>query len=110
MKKIVSTLIGLTLCASAQAEFLTGNDLYNRLNDSVSYTQGTSMGYVMGVFDSHQRATHCAPNTVTAGQVRDMAKAYLEAVPHLRHYAADSLLRELFKTAWPCQNNNRNTL
>lgn len=110
MKKLTAAMIGLTLCATAQAEFYSGNDVYQKFSDPDPFVRGISMGFVIGVFDVGQRAWHCAPGTVTAGQVRDLAKTYLENNPAIRHQPAEKLLRDLYRAAWPCQNTNRNNL
>lgn len=110
MKKLATTLVGLTLCASAHAEFWSGNDVYHNLSDPDPFTRGMATGFVIGVFDVGQRAVWCAPDTVTVGQVRDMAKSYLNLTPDVRHRPAESILRDLFKAAWPCPKTNRNTL
>lgn len=110
MKKIVATLTALTFCASAQAEFFSGNDIHQRLSDSDPFVRGLAAGFVAGVFDVGQRVWHCAPNTVSVGQVRDLAKAYLENSPGIRHQPAEKLMRELHEAAWPCPKSSRNQL
>lgn len=108
MKTIATAIIGLTLCASAQAEFLTGNDLLSRLQSSDVAIRMTGLGYVMGVFDASQGAAHCAPNDagITAGQVRDITTLWLERNPAQRHETADRLVVNMLSQLWPCQRRN----
>lgn len=112
MKKIITAVVWLTACATAQAEFLTGNNLLSKMNgDGMDKAQ--AIGYVQGVFDTGQGVFHCTPNGqhITTGQIYDMAKYYLEASPEKRHYSADSLIVGMLTKAWPCpKKENRNTL
>lgn len=89
--------------ASAQAEFLSGNDLLERLDHRDTSMQLMGLGYVMGVHDAMRGVTHCSPASVTAGQVRDMVRQALVAIPDLRHQAADAYVSSVLKQAWPCQ-------
>lgn len=102
MKRYLVAL--LFVPAMAQAEFMTGNKLLSDMKSQSVIDQAIALGYVQGVFDSHQQATHCAPRVgdITAGQVRDLALQYLEQNPALRHKNADFILGELFKRVWPC--------
>ena len=101
MKKII-TIIALFVAASAHAEFKDGNKLLSELNHEVFYTRGVAMGYIMGVSDAGAGVIHCAPPNVTAGQVQDMVKNYLESTPAMRHWTADVIINYVLKSAWPC--------
>lgn len=104
MKKL---LIALLFPIAAHAEFYTGNILLDKLQSHNTIDKAVALGYVMGVFDANQGATHCAGNRdITAGQIQDMARAYLENNPSNRNRTADILLGELFKKAWPCTGRN----
>ena len=100
MKKWLVCL--LFVPAMARAEFETGNTLYTKMMDQ---SIGEKM-YVMGVFDVYVNVTFCPGNQtgITAGQIRDMASAWLAANPTQRNRNAEALLNEIFKKAWPCQN------
>ena len=102
MKKYLIAL--LFVPAMAQAEFLDGNMLLSRMQSHKDSDQFIAMGYVQGVFDTTQRASHCAPSGtgITVGQIFDMVKLFLESNPALRHLSADSLAAETFKRVWPC--------
>jgi hypothetical protein len=105
MKKLAAALIGLTICASARAEFWSGNDLLQRLQSTEIVNQMAGLGYVMGVFDAAQGAGHCAPNNtgISTGQVRDMARLWLEQNPVQRNMSADRLVVQMLSEIWPCR-------
>lgn len=92
----------------ASAEFMSGNDLLNKQRSSSVVDNMVALGYVQGVFDASQSVSHCASGAVTAGQVNDMARQYLEMYPSIRNKTADVLLTELFRKTWPCANRGRN--
>lgn len=104
MKKLL--IVFLLLPALAKAEFMTGNDLLTKQRASSIVDNMVALGYVQGVFDATQRVIHCADGAITAGQVNDMARQYLEMYPTIRNKTADVLLTELFKKTWPCANRN----
>jgi hypothetical protein len=87
----------------AQAQFKTGNKLYEQITSSSQMEQMNAIGYVMGVSDALQWALVCAPSTVNAGQMVDMTRLYIERVPARRHLAADMLIMEVLRAAWPCK-------
>lgn len=101
-------IIGLLLIpAVAQAEFMDGNILLHKQRSSSVVENMVALGYVQGVFDATQQITHCAPNSILAGQVNDLVKQYLEHNPALRNKTADVLLSDLFRKTWPCVNRQR---
>jgi len=103
------TILALALiCGNAQADFYTGNDLLQRLDSESHGEKMLALGYVMGVFDVGQSVLHCSPATVTAGQIRDMAAAYLRGFPAKRHRAAELLINEVLAAAWPCPKKGTN--
>jgi hypothetical protein len=104
MKKLLVAL--LMLPALARAEFWTGNNLYNKLSSNDTIDRIQAIGYVMGVFDVYVNVTFCPADqsSITAGQVRDMALAWLAANPATRNKTAESLINDAFKQAWPCRN------
>lgn len=108
MKKYLAIL--LMVPCLARAEFWTGNNLYNSLTSSETADRIHAMGYVMGVFDVYINVTFCPGNQngITAGQIRDMAIAWLSVNSATRNRTAEALLNDMFKQAWPCkQRNNR---
>lgn len=107
----MKTTIAIALMAPTFvcAEFLSGNDLLQRLQSQNIIEQTTALGYVMGVFDASQRSVHCAPDGsgITAGQVRDLARIFLEQNPAQRNQSADVLLMEMLSQIWPCRNGKQ---
>ena len=91
----------LALCATAQAEFKDGNKLYSDLTGNHG-AQMLALGYITGVADALGGVTHCAPANVTAGQIFDMTKQYLEENPSLRHFTADLIVSRVLGRTWPC--------
>jgi hypothetical protein len=90
----------------AHAEFWTGNDLQRKIQSSDIGDRVQALGYMQGVFDANQRVKHCAPDNIgiTAGQVNDIVKQYLDANPALRNFSADLLVTDALKRIWPCAN------
>ena len=105
MKKLI--VIALLVCASAHAEFKDGNKLLSEMNGNHS-NQMSAIGYVMGVSDALMGITFCGPSTITAGQVHDMIKQYLEQFPADRHNSADRIINHVLKAAWPCAKRGQN--
>ena len=102
MKKFL-ILAAWAVVLPAQAQFKTGNKLYEQITSSSQMEQMNAIGYVMGVSDALQWALVCAPSTVNAGQMVDMTRLYIERVPARRHLAADTLIMEVLRAAWPCK-------
>lgn len=91
---------------SAHAEFWDGNTLLSRI-DGTTGQQNAALGYVMGVADVHHNITQCAPDGVTAGQMRDMVRNYLNNTPAVRHLPAAPLILHVLKGTWPCNNQRK---
>ena len=89
------------VCTAAHAEFKDGNKLLSDMNGNHS-TQMNAIGYVTGVADALAGITFCGPATVTAGQIYDMIKQYLDLYPANRHNTADRIINHVLKSAWPC--------
>lgn len=105
MKAIISTIL-LTLSTAASANFYTGNDLLERLNDPAR--DYFAMGYIAGVSDLGLREYHCPPSTVTLGQMRDMVYRSLTTNPSNRHMGAALLVTLTFMEKWPCEKKGGN--
>lgn len=106
MKKLIAA-VALCATTTAHATFLTGNDLLNRMKDSSVVPQMVAMGYVIGIADAMNEATHCLPNGVTMGQVRDVVKQFLEEKPETRHRPADLIVYVVLKNTWPCAEKKK---
>lgn len=103
MKRVFAVLLFLPMMA--HAEFMTGNNLLEKQRSSSVVENMVALGYVQGVFDASQSVSHCASGAITAGQVNDLVRQYLELYPSIRNKTADVILTELFKKTWPCANN-----
>ena len=103
-------LVALVMTTAAQAgTFWDSNTLYNKLQGN-TMEQMQALGYIMGAADALDTATICAPNNVTAGQINDMMKNYLENYPAVRHLAADSLISLVLGRMWPCEKKKGQSL
>lgn len=107
MKKL---LVGLLMVpCMAQAEFETGNTLLADLQASGLVSRAVALGYIKGVADVYMHVTFCPPGAgsgITAGQVQDIVRNYLEINPAIRHKTAESIINDALKKTWPCANNN----
>lgn len=100
MKKLI--FAAALICTGAQAEFWTGNDLLAKINSNELADRTAAIGYIMGVFDSSHSVSHCPPQNVTAGQVRDMVVKSLNDGVAARHMSADGFVVYTLKNTWPC--------
>ena len=94
--------IAIVASFSANAEFLTGNMLLERLESQDPFTNGMGLGYVAGVYDVTRGFAHCPPQTITLGQVADMTKMLLNSRPDLRHKTADIFVVLPLRNLFPC--------
>ena len=102
MKRLFITLTA-ALAFSAQAQFISGNTLYERLTSNNHGNTMWSMGYVTGVSDAYNGELFCVPQTVTVGQITDMARRALESRPQDRHLPADILIMLALFDVFPCK-------
>lgn len=100
MKKLL--LITALMCTGAHAQFKTGNELLADMQDSVSFRNGVSIGYIMGVADAGNGSTFCLPSNVSAGQLNDMVRNALIETPAVRHLHASSMIDFILNRTWPC--------
>lgn len=87
---------------AAHAQFLTGNELYERMQ-STGPKLVNAQAYVMGVADSELGVEWCPPNSVTVRQVFDLTSRVLEALPERRHENASYFVSAAIRNAWPCK-------
>ena len=100
MRKLLA--LALMVPTFAFAEFFSGADLLARMKGEPA-DRLLATGYVMGVFDSHQNATNCAPNGVVSGELTSVMQRYLETLPApVMRSSADMILSAAFEKAWPC--------
>lgn len=106
MKKLIASLLFVPIMA--HAEFFSGNDLLEKLQSADVLSRVQALGYIQGVADAAQNALSCVPNGVTAGQLNDMVKNYLQNVPANRNKSADSIIVYILRQTWPCANRQSN--
>lgn len=102
MKKLM--LLTMLITSTAQAEFLTGNMLLQRMQSASNTENMVALGYVMGVFDTKHSVNHCPSSNVSTGQARDVVKQFLESYPSVRDHTADMLVQVALAAAWPCKD------
>ncbi len=92
------------VASSAHAFFKDGNKLLSELNNNsgTNVMPAIGIGYIVGVSDALYGITHCPPENVTAGQIRDMVKNYLENTPAIRHLPANQIVVAVLRGVWPC--------
>ncbi len=97
-------LILMLMCGSAHAFFKDGNKLLSELNNNsgTNVMPAIGIGYITGVADALYGITNCPPQNVTAGQLTDMVKNYLENTPAIRHLPANQIISHVLKSVWPC--------
>lgn len=103
MKKIALILSALSL--SANAAFMSGNDLLAKLNGNAD--DRTLGGYfISGAADAYMGVLACPPSTVTYRQIIDMTKTAIENTPTIREKPGDWFVLFVMKEAWPCKRGS----
>lgn len=98
---------------TAEAGYLTGNDLHSKCTASDSFDAGVCAGYIAGaasvLIDSDAlipgiKTRLCVPQQqVPLGQIVDVAKLYLVKHPEKRHQEAWGLISLALRDAFPCE-------
>jgi hypothetical protein len=101
MKKLI--LLAALLAGTAHAQFMSGNELLDRLNDPGTAKPMVALGYVMGVLDAHYNTEICPPEQVQIGQASDVIKQWLQNNPDKRHLPAAIIVRVILRQTWPCK-------
>ena len=103
MKLAKSIILSAVLFAgAAQAQFISGNTLYDRMNGSHGNTMW-AIGYVTGVADAYNGEMFCIPKSATVGQIKDIAERFLIDRPQDRHLPADILIMLALVDLFPCK-------
>lgn len=104
MKKLI--LILAMLGSSAHAQFITGNELYTRMQDTGSqHHRSFTMGYITGVHDAYDGFLFCLNGNVTIGQIRDVTYAWLAANPQFRDKPGSFSVVNALREIWPCKTS-----
>ena len=115
----VATAVGIAIAQPARGEYFSGNALeeYGRVYDRVKVREVTSAadnlklgiwyGYVAGAADAVNGTSYCPPERVTLGQVSDIIRRYMAAMPEHMHHTADVVVAAALGNAYPCPRQNR---
>jgi len=101
MKHII-TALALVASTTASAQFYNGNELLHRMDSAEAHNQMLAMGYVAGVVDMTRGEYHCAPFTVSLGQVKDLTQNAIRNDPASRHLSGAVLVTLAMMGVWPC--------
>lgn len=106
MKQLViaATLLAAT---NAHAEFWSGTKLRDMLAEKPGVNAGAAHGYIIGVHDAGEGVVHCSPSTAKAGDVVNVVRIYMDAVPHTLSKSADAVVFDALKARWPCANKGQ---
>ena len=112
---VFAAIIGaIAIVRTAEADYLTGNELHWRCSGSDPVDRVLCMGYISGAasvlidvdpFIARPTGTGtrlCVPQ-VPLGQMVDVVKVYLVAHPEKRHEAAWALVSFALREAFPCK-------
>ena len=105
MRSIIAAAL-IAASASANAQFVTGNNLLNHMESKSHGDKMYGIGYVVGVIDSMNGYVFCLPRSFTVGQAFDMVQNYLTNVPADRHLAADVITGKVLAASFPCPKGN----
>lgn len=104
MKKLLLSL--LFVSASASAHFIDGNDLNNRIHGDVG-PRNFALGYLAGVADAMDGSTHCIPDGVTLGQLRELMTRFMNKNVSNRHWDASLLTMMMLQETYPCKKGKK---
>lgn len=111
MKKLTSRIALAGLLVSGPAWSLNGNDLVNLIpsyeSDAADFKAGMLMGYIVGVSETANGVTFCAPPAVTNGQNVAIVVKYLRNNPEKWANAADGLVMDALMSAHPACKNRK---
>lgn len=102
MKKIIFTMLAL-FTGSAHADFYTGNKLKSLCNSQNYVESSVCIGYTVGITDSFSGYLFCPPAEVTAGQLVEMVKKYMNENPAKLHEPSSSIVVDAIKKDFPCK-------
>lgn len=102
MKRLI--LVAALVSGSAHAQFYSGNDLLEKLDNNSSVVQRMfALGYVAGVLDTVIGVQVCPPDQVQIGQAKDVVHRWLQNNPDKRQFSASSIVIFALKQSWPCK-------
>jgi hypothetical protein len=104
-------MIGSETRSASGAEgraYFVGNQLHEYCQSTELWQKSECRGYVAGVVDTlkyvgkNGKYEICISDLVSRGQLRDIAKKYLENHPEMRHYLGWVLVYNSMRDAFPC--------
>lgn len=104
VKFIAALAVGIAaLPATAQAEWMDGNQLHDVCMTTAPLDRATCLSYVIGVLDGMRFLPQppITPKAATAGQIRDVVGKYLADNPALRDQQARMIVKAAIIDAWP---------
>jgi len=96
----------LALALPAQAQFVDGNGLLDRMNDTGAVKPMVALGFILGVADSFRGTEVCVPTNVQAGQLYDLVHQWLRANPDKRHLEGAAIVLVSLNRTWPCKKTD----
>jgi hypothetical protein len=103
--------MALVLALPAEAEYLSGAELFDHCLSPRSSAEATCLGYVAGVADlviAYETEADpalkqlCIPATATPEKLLDIVRKYLAANPEQRSQTAHLLVFSALRKAFPC--------
>lgn len=98
---VLALLLILAVSTQSLGSFMDGNKLYGYANSDDPVELSIFFGYVVGTIDAHWGAL-CIPKDASSAQVKDIAKKYLDDHPEERHLAAERVVVNAIREAFPC--------
>jgi hypothetical protein len=110
MRWWLACLLLLTVAGPARAEYVSGNELFDRCSAPHSAAESNCLGFVLGVADTvvayqvNPKVLQqvCIPSSATAEQLLDVVRKYLVANPEQRGWTATLLVFNALLSAFPC--------
>ena len=98
----VALLFPIFLDTTAFADFMNGNDAYERCRSRTEACAGMMMAATDMLTYFQGRKNVCMPGKVSVAQLRDVFLRHLEAQPELRHMNFNHLFYQAMNKAFPC--------
>lgn len=104
MRQLLAVLFLLSVSSQVQAQFFTGNDLHTHCTRPGYFADGFCFGYVTSAYDSMMLDRFTCPKSrgVSAQQLVDVVKQFLQKNPAVRNQAASGLVRVAIGEAFDC--------
>ncbi len=101
MKKILFCSLFVFSNFVFSSAYVNGNEIYSKLNSNVIADNTFAWGYIMAVADS--RFVNCKMTYITARQIVDSVKKFLDENPNQRQYTASSIVEFVIMKDYNCK-------